>query len=98
MPGVPEKVMSSAQDADCWFFVYNGMKAPDRKFLLDEYKGYEMIKAFKEGNVYECGSTTGIPYFEEISFRPDSLLFDFAKIFHPDIYHNAHTRYYKKME
>lgn len=98
LPGVPEKVMSSAQDADCWFFVYNGMKAPDRKFLLDEYKGYAMIKAFKEGNVYECGSTTGIPYFEEISFRPDSLLLDFAKIFHPDIYHNAHTRYYKKME
>jgi len=47
-------------------------------------------------NGYGCGSTTGIPYFEEISFRPDSLLLDFAKIFHPDIYPNAHTRYYKK--
>lgn len=93
----PEKVVERAADADCWLFVYNGPAALGSKQLLDEYPGYRMIKAFRNGDVYECGSTTGIPYFEEISFRPDFLLRDFVSIFHPDLKYGAATRYYNKM-
>lgn len=91
----PEKVVAEASDADCWLFVYNGMKAPSRSQLLDEYAGYKMLKAFRKGGVYGCGATTGIPYFEEMSFRPDFLLMDFVRMFHPDLNLNSATRYYK---
>lgn len=94
----PEKVISDAADADCWLFVYNGQKALDRNQLLSEYQGYKILKAFQKGEIYECGSTTGVPYFEEISFRPDCLLADFVRIFHPDLHLTGATRYYKQMD
>lgn len=90
----PEKVIADAADADCWLFVYSGSMAPRCSQLLSEYPGYRMIKAFKSGNVYACGSTTGVPYFEEVSFRPDFLLNDFVKIFHPDLGITTPLRYY----
>lgn len=94
----PEKVIADAAGADCWLFVYNGGKALGRGQLLSEYQGYKILKAFRMGGVYECGSTTGIPYFEEISFRPDFLLMDFVRIFHPDLHIAGSARYYKQMD
>lgn len=94
----PEKVVADAADADCWMFVYGGPTAPTRRQLLSEYQGYKMIRAFGHGGVYGCGSTTGTPYFEEISFRPDFLMMDFVKIFHPDLKVDGTTRYYKPIK
>lgn len=94
----PEKVIAKASDADCWLFVYNGPTAISASQLLSEYPGYKMLKAFQKGGVYECGATTGVPYFEEMSFRPDFLMRDFVSIFHPDIVQNGTTRYYKKVK
>ena len=94
----PEKVVADAADADCWLFVYNGPLAPRRSQLLSEYAGYRMLKAFQNGNVYACGSTTGVPYFEEVSFRPDFLLGDFVRMFHPDLNIKTPLRYYRLAE
>ncbi len=93
----PEKVVADANEADCWLFIYNGGKAPGRGELLAEYPGYKMLKAFREGGVYGCGSATGVPYFEEVSFRPDMLLMDFVRIFHPDLGLKGPERYYQKL-
>lgn len=93
----PEKVVSDAADVDCWMFVYNGKSAPKGSQLMSEYPGYKLLKAFREGGVYGCGSDTGVPYFEEVSFRPDFLLMDFVRIFHPDLRLNGSTRYYKHL-
>ena len=93
----PEKVLEQAAAADVWMFIYNGKAAPTRGELLSEYSGYKMIKAFNSGGVYGCGSATGVPYFEEISFRPDFLLRDFISVFHPDIHAGATPRYYKRL-
>lgn len=93
----PEKVVAEASDADCWLFIYNGGKAPLPADLLAEYQGYKMLKAFARGGVYGCGSATGVPYFEEVSFRPDLLLMDFVRIFHPDLGLKGSARYYQKL-
>ncbi len=93
----PEKVVACANDADCWLFIYNGGKAPSRGELIAEYQGYKMLKAFREGGVYGCGSATGVPYFEEASFRPDMLMMDFVRIFHPDLGLKSPERYYQKL-
>jgi len=93
----PEKVVAEASDADCWLFIYNGGKAPLPADLLAEYQGYKMLKAFAGGGVYGCGSATGVPYFEEVSFRPDLLLMDFVRIFHPDLGLKGSARYYQKL-
>lgn len=88
----PEKAIERAAAADFWLFVYYGATPLTRAQLLTEYKGYGLMKAFKDGNIYECnGKLT--PYFEEISFRPDLLLAELAAIFHPDTF-NAHKRLY----
>lgn len=93
----PEKVIERSAAADLWLFIYNGRVAPARSELLSEYSGYKMMKAFGSGGVYGCGSATGVPYFEEISFRPDFLLRDFISIFHPDMQPHEATRYYKRL-
>lgn len=94
----PERVVSDASDAGCWLFVYGGKSAPNGAQLIAEFPGYKLLKAFREGGVYGCGSDTGVPYFEEVSFRPDYLLMDFVRIFHPDLRLNGTTRYYKHVK
>lgn len=92
----PEKVVATAHDADVWMFVYSGDKPLSRSFLLTEYHGYGEIKAFKQGNVYQCNNMTS-SYFDEISFRPDWLLHDFMFIFHPETNTaGAKLRYYER--
>lgn len=93
----PEKVVEKAAKANVWMFVYNGKMPPSREELSAEYPGYKMIKAFNDGGVYGCGSMTGVPYFEEISFRPDYLLNDIISVFHPDLRPDSNTRYYKRL-
>lgn len=93
----PEKVVEKAQDADCWLFVYGEKAMPTSAQLADECQGYGLIRAFRDGNMYGCGSNTGVPYFEEISFRPDFLLADFVRIFHPEIRIGGKARYYGKI-
>ena len=39
-----------------------------------------------------------VPYFEEAPFRPDFLLKDLIKIFHPEILPNYQTRYFFPMK
>lgn len=89
----PEAVLSKAANVDVWLFVYSGGTPMTRKALLDEYDGYKVMKAFKQGDIFQC-SSDGSAYFDEISFRPDFLLHDLVKILHPDISVPGKLRYY----
>lgn len=91
---VPEAVLAKAADADAWLFVYSGKKPMSRDALIDEYDGYKVMKAFKQGNIYQCGSDVS-SYFDEISFRPDFLFHDLVKILHPDINVPGSLKYYQ---
>ncbi len=80
----PEKVLEAASDADCWLFVHDGATPLSPEQLLREYRGYGLIKAFREKHIYECSSMT-TDYFENLSFRPDLILEDMVHIFHPSV-------------
>ena len=78
----PEMVINKAINADIWLFIYYGNQPLTRNQLNIEYGGYKTIKAFKNGNIYECNGKSST-YFEEISFRPDYLLTELTHIFYP---------------
>ena len=89
----PETVISKSTDADVWLFIYYGNRPLTRNELTAEYSGYKTIKAFKDGNIYECNGKTST-YFEEISFRPDFLLEELTHILYSS---DSTLRYYKRI-
>ena len=91
----PETVINTAADADVWLFVYDGNSPMTRDQLLKELPGYALIKAFRDGNFYQC-SASHSTYFDELSFRPDLLIRNIAEILYPDMFDNAEYRYYRK--
>ena len=78
-----EQVLAKAGESDVWAFKYQGGQPLTRRQLLDEYHGYAGLKAFREGNIYQC-DTSSKPLFEETAFRPDFMLREFIQILHPD--------------
>ncbi|SNU11317.1 iron complex transport system substrate-binding protein [Prevotellaceae bacterium KH2P17] len=90
-----EQVLDEAGNTDVWAFKFNGEKPMTRADLLAEYHGYESMKAFRTGEIYECNCTV-TPYFEETSFRPDYLLRDFIQLLHPGTDLGG-LRYYRKL-
>lgn len=90
----PEMVIDKAINADIWLFVYYGNQPLTRNQLSTEYSGYKTIKAFKDGNIYECNGKNST-YFEEISFRPDFLLTELTHILNSQ---NNKLRYYQRIK
>lgn len=89
----PEFVIDKAGDADVWLIMSDTGNPITRKDLLLEYSGYSELKAFRDGKIYVC-YTSRKRYFEEVSFRPDFLLSDLIRIFHPDVSVTQELRYY----
>lgn len=90
-----EQIISKGGQSDVWSFKYNGTKPLTKEDLLQEYHGYEALKAFQTGEIYEC-NTSRVPYFEEVSWRPDYLLREMIQLLHPtqDL---GGLRYYKRL-
>lgn len=91
-----EQVLAEAGGTDVWAFKYNGSRPLSRSDLLAEFHGYEGLKAFRTGEIYECDCSS-TPYFEEVSFRPDYLLRDFIQLSHPELKLGG-LRYYRKLD
>lgn len=93
-----EKVYQMCHDADLWFFVYSNS---DRDLTLNdlkaEYDSYSKFNSFKKGEVYGCNSGVS-SYYEESPLRPDLLLLDYAKMFHPALFEDYQFRYFKKLK
>lgn len=90
-----EQILAKAGQSDVWAFKYNGPKALSKADLLREYHGYEALKAFRTGEIYECNCSR-VPYFEEVSWRPDYLLREMIQLLHPGVSLGG-LRYYKKL-
>lgn len=81
-----EKVLVKAKSANFWI-------AAGSFKSLDEFgksnPHYTQFDAFKSKNVYtfegKIGATGGIVYYELAPSRPDLVLKDYIKIFHPDL-------------
>ena len=91
-----ETVLERAGDADVWMYRYNSDHDMNRQELLSEHRGYDQLKAFRQGEIYACNVEKSL-FYEESPFRPDFLLSDFIQILHPDITNLPPLRYYKKL-
>lgn len=90
-----ESVLDKAGGADVWVFNDGGQQPYSYKQLRAEYHGYLSLKPFRTKRVY-CVNSSIVPYFEEVSFRPDLLLADYIMLLHPDLPRRP-LRYYRAL-
>lgn len=90
-----ETVLDRFGKADFWLMSYQGQFS--RQSLLSEYAGYKTLKPFQTGEIFAC-KVDSVPYFEQVSWRPDWLLGDLVQLFHPDLRTTQPLRYYKKLK
>lgn len=92
----PEQIIAKGNQVDVWAFKYFGRNALTKQDLLAEYQGYQALKAFQTGTVYET-DTSCEPYFELTSFHPEILLREFIVLSHPEAGDKfGKLRFYKK--
>lgn len=94
-----EEVFAKCQDADIWI---NPGKYTTYKQLLESAEHYKKFKAFQDKKIYTytnvTGETGGIVYFERGPSRPDLVLKDLIKIFHPDLLPNYKLTFYRSLK
>ena len=94
-----EKILEKAQNADVWI-------AGGTFKTLNEFSSsnphYSQFKAFKTKNVYtfesKLGPTGGTIYYELAPSRPDLVLKDYIKIFHPELLPNYTLTFAEKLK
>lgn len=92
----PEQIIAKGNQIDAWALKYFGGNALAKNELLAEYQGYQALKAFQSGNIYET-DTSCEPYFELTSFHPEILLREFIILSHPEAGDKfGKLRFYKK--
>lgn len=92
----PEQIIAKGNQIDAWALKYFGGNALTKNDLLAEYQGYQALKAFQSGTVYET-DTSCEPYFELTSFHPEILLREFIILSHPEAGDKfGKLRFYKK--
>ena len=87
-----------AKNADIWFM--------DQYTSLEEIKNanphYSQFTAFKTKNIYSFskkkGKTGGVIYYELAPNRPDLVLKDLVKIFHPELLPNYQLYFFEKLQ
>lgn len=93
-----ESVVETNAQADLWLMRYYKPEGTlSLKELAAQDKSYQLIKAFKNGNIYGCNTATS-HFFEETPFRPDMLLRDFIIIAHPEVKGLGKAQYFSKLE
>lgn len=90
-----EHILAKAGNSEVWAFKFNGTKMMSKAELLAEFHGYEVLKSFRSGEIYECNCSE-VPYFEEVSWRPDYLLREMIQLLHPKADLGG-LRYYKRL-
>jgi len=93
-----EQVLKDFNKADVWVGVTNG-KSLTALQKLDER--YTLFQAFRRGNVYaytyRVTPQGGNDFWEGAVARPDELLSDFIKVFHPNLLPDAPWHYLRKL-
>lgn len=93
-----EKVYIKAKEADFWFMdQYNSLAE-----ISEANQHYTEFKAFKTKNIYSFGTkkgkTGGVIYYELAPNRPDLVLKDLVKIFHPELVPNYELFFFEKLK
>ena len=94
-----EQIFRDLKDADVWVGATNGKSL---KELLSADQRYSLFKPFKKGLVFAYSNRTtpegGNDFWEGAVARPDGLLADFIKLFHPELLSDHKWIYLKKLE
>ncbi|GEL11652.1 iron complex transport system substrate-binding protein [Flavobacterium glycines] len=81
-----ENILDKAKNADVWIATGS---FKDLKDLADSNPHYSQFAAFNNKNIYtfesRFGATGGTIYYELAPSRPDLVLKDYIKIFHPEL-------------
>ena len=93
-----EVVLDELVDAEYWI----GPNATSLKELEMMDERYSLFKAFQDGNVYtfdkRMSENGGNDYWESGMTRPDLILKDLIKIFHPELLPHHELYYHKKLQ
>lgn len=93
-----EVVLDEFVDADYWI----GLRASSLTELEMMDERYSLFKAFQDGNVYtfnrRMSDNGGNDYWETGMTRPDIILKDVIKIFHPELLPEHELYYYIKLQ
>lgn len=92
-----ETVFEQGGEADYWLMKYNRAQEMGYQDLKSEYAPYANFAAWKNRRIFTC-NTGVVPYYEEVPIRPDYLLKDLVKIFHPEVLPDEQLRYYRRMK
>ena len=94
-----EVILEKSKDADFWIAPgdYSSLKQ-----MSDSNPHYSQFDSFKNKKVYSYavnkGAKSGIIYFEWSPTRPDWVLKDLIKIFHPELLPNHKLFFFTKLE
>jgi iron complex transport system substrate-binding protein len=93
-----ESQIARASDADIWI---NGGDWKSLNAMLSEEQRYQQFKAFQRGNVWSYNrivtSNGGYDYWSRGITRPDLILGDLIKIFHPELAEDHQFVWYKQV-
>ena len=94
-----ESVYEKAHDADFWVGIASYNSLEEIKQADQRYTDFE---AFKKGNVYNynarMGPTGGNEFLELGYLRPDLILEDLIKIFHPGLLEGGELYFHRRVE
>ncbi len=94
-----EKVFEKAQDADFWINPGHYESLSDLEKANPHYKQFS---AFKHKKIYSMaltkGANGGTVFYELGPLRPDVVLKDLIKIFHPELLPNYKPFFYKQLQ
>lgn len=94
-----ESVLEKGHDAEIWI---GPGQFIDMESMRDASKAYAQFDAFKTGNVYSYnlkkGATGGTIYFELAPNRPDLVLKDLIRIFHPELLPNHEPYFFHNLK
>ena len=88
-----ETVVAKGNEPDIWLIKYGAKQSLSYDTLASELTAYRSLRPWRERRIFVC-NTLAVPYYEETPFRPDLLLRDMVKIFHPEVLPHHHLRYY----
>ncbi len=93
-----EKILDKAKNADVWIATSS---FKDLNELASSNPHYSQFAAYARKNVYtfesKFGATGGTIYYELAPSRPDLVLKDYIKIFHPELLPNYNFTFVQKL-
>ncbi len=88
-----ETMYAKAAKCDYWRLLVPEAIGYNRETMLEDDPRYGDFAAFKNSKVFMC-NIRKIPYYEQNAMKPEIILADYIKIFHPELLPNHEPTFY----